>query len=55
MTSICNYCLKKSTVGIFPNLLKTNQETIMNGILVCDDHKQLAISKLTKLKMYKGQ
>ena len=53
MKFYCDYCLKESTGGVFPNLLKTNQETIMEGIMVCNDHKQNAISKLIKQKMYK--
>jgi hypothetical protein len=53
MKFYCDYCLKESTGGVFPNLLKTNQETIMEGIMVCNDHKQNAIAKLVKQKMYK--
>ena len=53
MKFYCDYCSKEQTTIVFPNLLKTNQETIMNGISVCDNHKQMAVAKLTKLKMYK--
>jgi hypothetical protein len=53
MKFYCDYCSKERTDSVFPNLLKTNQETIMNGIMVCDDHKQSAIAKLIRLKMYK--
>jgi len=53
MRFYCDYCSKEKTNSVFPNLLKTNQETIMNGIAVCDQHKQTAITKLINLKMYK--
>ena len=53
MRFYCDYCSKEKTNSVFPNLLKTNQETIMNGISVCDHHKQTAITKLINLKMYK--
>ena len=53
MKFYCDYCSKEKTKNVFPNLLKTNQETVMEGIMVCNDHKQNAISKLIKQKMYK--
>ena len=46
MKFYCDYCSKEKTENVFPNLLKTNQETVMEGIMVCNDHKQNAISKL---------
>lgn len=53
MKFYCDYCSKEKTISVFPNLLKTNQEIVMNGISVCNNHKQTAIKKLIKLKMYK--
>ena len=53
MKFYCDYCSKEKTTIVFPNLLKTNQETIMNGIAVCDNHKEMAVAKLIKSKMYK--
>ena len=53
MKFYCDYCSKEKTISVFPNLLKTNQETIMNGIAVCDNHKEMAVAKLIKSKMYK--
>ena len=53
MKFYCDYCSKEKTKNVFPNLLKTNQETIMEGIMVCNDHKQNAIAKLIKQKMYR--
>jgi hypothetical protein len=53
MKFYCDYCSKEKTENVFPNLLKTNQETIMEGIMVCNDHKQNAIAKLIKQKMYR--
>jgi len=53
MKFYCNYCSNQKTEIIFPNLLKTNQATIMEGIMVCDEHKKNAIAKLVKQKMLK--
>ena len=53
MKFYCNYCSKQKTNTVFPNMLKTNQETIMESISTCDEHKSLAINKLIKQKMYK--
>ena len=55
MKFYCDFCSKERTDSVFPNLLKTNQQTIMNAFMVCDNHKQTAISKLTKSKMYKAR
>jgi hypothetical protein len=53
MKFYCDYCSNQKTETVFPNLLKTNQATIMESIMVCNDHKQNAIAKLVKQKMYK--
>ncbi len=53
MKFYCDYCSNQRTETVFPNLLSTNQETIMEGIMVCTDHKQNGIAKLVKQKMYK--
>lgn len=53
MKFYCDFCSNERIDSVFPNLLKTNQETIMNAYMVCDTHKSTAIAKLTKKKMYK--
>jgi hypothetical protein len=53
MKFYCDYCSNQKTETVFPNLLKTNQATIMESIMVCNNHKQNAIAKLVKQKMYK--
>jgi hypothetical protein len=50
----CHYCSKKGIDLVLPNLLRTNQEIIMNSIIVCEGHKELGIKQLTKEKIYKG-
>jgi hypothetical protein len=49
---LCDYCLHESVDTIFPNMLMSAQDRIMNGIMVCNTHKSLAVAKLRKLKMY---
>ena len=49
----CAYCGNRKTQTIFPNCSSfSNQDKIMNGIMVCDNHKQKAVNKLVSLKMY---
>jgi hypothetical protein len=49
----CAYCGNRKTQTIFPNVSSySNQDKIMNGIMVCDSHKQKAVNKLVSLKMY---
>ena len=53
MKFYCDYCSKEKTISVFPNLLKTNQETIMNGIAVCDNHKETEIKEFIEDKCSK--
>jgi hypothetical protein len=46
MKFYCEYCGKQKTQSVFPSGSMSNQQKIMAGIMVCDDHKERAINQL---------
>ena len=42
----CAYCGKQKTGAVFPNSSSSNQEKIMAGIMVCDNHEERAEKQL---------
>jgi len=46
MKFYCAYCGKQKTQSVFPSGSMPNQQKIMAGIMVCDNHKEKAINVL---------
>lgn len=49
MKFYCDYCGQQKTQTIFPSGLMSNQQKIMAGIMVCDNHKENAMKQLKRL------